>query len=305
METLTVDQVLVFTTILEEGSFSAAARRLGRVQSAVSYAVAQMEDSLGLELFDRSRRRPLPTAAAKALLPDAWALLERLATLRERASKLSGGEEPEVSVALDSLLPGDAILATLRCFQNSFPATRLVMREETLGAIPELVSTGECQFGFSAGFFSGHAIASEPCGSVELLLVASSEHPLARVDGVIENDELTGHTQIVVSDRSAKTDGVDHGVFASTTWRVPDFRAKLAFIRAGFGFGSVPRHLCQHAIEEGELALIRISARPSAATEVPVSSLSRRSTSLGPAATWLRTELSRSIGGNERANDSQ
>ena len=67
----TSDSLAIFLAVLEAGSFSAAARKLGRVPSAVSMAIAQLEAELDLVLFDRATRKALPTSAALALEPQA------------------------------------------------------------------------------------------------------------------------------------------------------------------------------------------------------------------------------------------
>src|SRR5258707_3323430 len=75
----------LFLAVLDHGSFSAAARRLGRVPSAVSMAIAQLEAELDLQLFDRSGRGPRPTAAARALEPQAPLLAAQLQQLNHQA----------------------------------------------------------------------------------------------------------------------------------------------------------------------------------------------------------------------------
>ena len=61
------EQLLMFKTVMEAGSFSAAARQLGKVPSAVSMAIANLEIDLNLELFQRSGREPKPTPQAQVL----------------------------------------------------------------------------------------------------------------------------------------------------------------------------------------------------------------------------------------------
>lgn len=68
----TLDQLQIFLAIVETGSFAAAARRLGRATSVISYAIANLEAQLGLELFDRgAARTPQLTEAGRAVLADA------------------------------------------------------------------------------------------------------------------------------------------------------------------------------------------------------------------------------------------
>ena len=65
------DNIAIFLAVLDHGSFSAAARALGRVPSAVSMAIAQLEAELDLQLFERSSRAARPTASARALEAEA------------------------------------------------------------------------------------------------------------------------------------------------------------------------------------------------------------------------------------------
>ena len=75
------DSVQVFLAVLDRGSFSAAARSLSRVPSAVSMTIAHLEAELNMPLFDRSGREPHPTAAARALEPQARLLAAQLQQL--------------------------------------------------------------------------------------------------------------------------------------------------------------------------------------------------------------------------------
>ena len=70
--TPTLDQLKVFLAVVDEGSFAAAARRLSRATSVVSYTIASLEGQLGISLFDReSTRKPRLTDAGRAVLADA------------------------------------------------------------------------------------------------------------------------------------------------------------------------------------------------------------------------------------------
>lgn len=94
------DQVPLFLAVLDAGSFSAAARKLGRVPSAVSMAIAQLEAELDLQLFDRSGREPVPSAAARALEPQARLLAEQLQLLNWQAQSLHAGLEERLTLAI-------------------------------------------------------------------------------------------------------------------------------------------------------------------------------------------------------------
>src|SRR6266849_8162542 len=117
-----VDQLLVLLTVVEEGSFTAAARRLGRATSAISYAIDTLEAQLGLPLFDRgTTRKPKLTHAGEAIVSEARAVAHSVETLRARVRGLLGGLEPEVSLVIDSLYPSDRLVTVLDDFHTKFP----------------------------------------------------------------------------------------------------------------------------------------------------------------------------------------
>lgn len=82
---ITLDQLRVFIAVVEEGSFTAAAKKLRRVQSAISYSVANLERLLEVPLFDRAGRLPVLTDAGRALLEDAREVDHRVEKLVDRA----------------------------------------------------------------------------------------------------------------------------------------------------------------------------------------------------------------------------
>ena len=101
IDPLTLDQMRVLVAVAENGSFSAAARKLGRVQSAISQAIQTMESTLGLSLFDRSPKTPTLTDAGAAIVADCKALLVQAGALRARARSISEGVEAELTLAVD------------------------------------------------------------------------------------------------------------------------------------------------------------------------------------------------------------
>src|SRR4030081_262049 len=105
LDGVSLDQLRTFIAAVDEGSFSAAGRRLRRAQSVVSQTLANLEGQLGIKLFDRSARRPLLTDQGRALLPNARAVAGDIDLFKARAKGLAGGLEPELSVIADVLFP--------------------------------------------------------------------------------------------------------------------------------------------------------------------------------------------------------
>ena len=114
LSALTLDQLRLLVTVAEEGTFSGAARRLHRVQSAVSYGIANLERALGVELFDRSHRRPRLTPTGRGLLGDARQILEATAHLASRAAAVSEGLELDVLLVVDAIVPPGPLVALAR-----------------------------------------------------------------------------------------------------------------------------------------------------------------------------------------------
>lgn len=295
LDGISFDQLQVFVRVTESGSFSAAARELHRAQSAVSYAIKSLEEELGVELFDRSSRRPTLTPAGQDLLSDVKAVEAQVGVLRRRANIMASGMEASVAVVLDSFLPQEELFPSFRRFEEAFPSTQLVLHFETLGAVPALIDARKCVIGFSSmPQASPASLVQQEVGNVEMAMVVGSAHELAS-ECVIAVEELYRHAQVVVTDRSSLTTGKDHGVFSSRTWRVADPRTKLALVEAGFGYGSLPSHMCKSGLSEGRLALLRMEGRESGRFHLPVSCLWRRDQPPGPAGNWLRNELGRAL----------
>src|SRR3954469_22329001 len=121
LQPVTLDQLRVLIAIADSGSFSAAAGRLARAQSAVSHAVAALEAALGFPLFEREGRRPVLTDAGRTMLADARAVVGRAEELRERAKSIADDVEPELSLAVDMFFPVDVLTESLNALQAAFP----------------------------------------------------------------------------------------------------------------------------------------------------------------------------------------
>lgn len=147
IERLSLDQLRVFVQVADSGSFLAAARKLSRAQSAVSYAIATLEDQLGVLLFDRSGYRPQLTSPGVALLADARQVLDHVDSLQVRANSYARGQELEVSLAVDVFFPTDCLVDLLQRFRVAFPAVTVRLEVEALGAVAERVIDGRSMLG--------------------------------------------------------------------------------------------------------------------------------------------------------------
>ena len=115
-----LDQLQVFLTVVETGSFAAAGRKLGRATSAVSYTIANLEQQLGVQLFDRDRtRKPTLTAIGSSVLSEARTVSVGVDSLRAKISGMLGGLESELSIVVDVMLPAARVVDAMQAFEIS------------------------------------------------------------------------------------------------------------------------------------------------------------------------------------------
>jgi DNA-binding transcriptional LysR family regulator len=114
LDPVTLDQMRVLVAVAETGSFSAAARRLGRVQSAISQSIQALETALGVPLFIREGKVPQLNEAGRVILEDARRLIQGAETMKARAESISAEVEPELTLAVDAIFPNDVLMASLK-----------------------------------------------------------------------------------------------------------------------------------------------------------------------------------------------
>ncbi len=286
----TLDQLTVLTAVADAGSFSAAAKQLRRAQSVISYTVANLEAQLGVELFDRTGRKPLLTEAGRALLADARRVGLMVDELRARASALRQGFEAEVSLAVDVLFSVPDLVCVLRDFAAAFPAVSLRLRMEAVGGVAQLVMDGVCTLGLSGWAMQlAEKLERRPIGAITLAPVAAPGHPLA-AETAVTRAMARDHVQLVLSDASRITQGQDFGVIALKTWRLGDLGAKHALLLAGLGWGNMPAHLVAADIAAGRLVKLAIEGEQDYA--YPLHLIHRLDRPPGPAGIWLADRLS-------------
>lgn len=290
-----IDHLRVFLAIVEEGSFNAAARKLGRAISVVSYAVAQLEAQLDVRLFAREgSRRPQLTEAGRALLSEARAVADDVDALLAKVRSLRQGLEAELSLAVDVMVPGHVLARLLRDFQVRFPSVPLRLHVEALGAVAALVLDGRATLAIAGpDIVEMPEIERETVGGVELVAVAAPVHPLARAQRIAPG-EARKHLQLVLTDRSPLTEGRDFSVLSPRSWRLGDLGAKHDLLREGIGWGSMPRHRVQADLDSGALVTLRLPERTT--FDYALVALWRKDCRPGPAALWVLDEVRERLG---------
>ena len=282
----TFDQLRVFLAVAEAGSFAAAAQKLGRATSVVSYSIAKLEAQLGVPLFDReSTRKPQLTEAGRALVSEAGSVANGVNLLRAKLKSLTEGLEAEVHLVLDVMLPACRVVDALKAFRVEFPTVSLHLHMEALGAVWQTVLDRTATIGVSGPLdLNVPGIERVGVGSVEVIPVASPDHPLAQ-NGRNIPGAARDHIQLVLTDRSTLTQGRDSGVMATRTWRLADLGSKLMLLLGGIGWGYMPEPMVREDVEQGRLVRLHLPEYKDGF--VLLHAIYRTDTPPGPAGSWL------------------
>jgi DNA-binding transcriptional LysR family regulator len=285
------EQLEAFVTTAQERTFSAAARRLGKAQSAVSTAVINLEVDLGVTLFDRSGRYPVLTAEGRALMCEAEAVLLHCVSLQDRANNLNTHVEPRLVIAVDDAIPYAAIAGTLRRFELAFPDLELEIRHPSQDDILRTVERGEVMLGLT--FAQTHypkEIAFRRLGNINLTHAVHRAHPLAKSDS-ISFARLSDYRQIVVT--HGRTLPTGEYLKVPRCWFMESYLILLEAARDGLGWVTLPKRLIASELASGELVELRLEAYPFTEWAVGADLIWNATAESGKAAIWLRAELSR------------
>lgn len=282
----TLDQLQVFLTVAETGSFSAASRVLNRAQSVVSYTIANLEAQLEVSLFERSGRQSKLTDEGRAMLEDARRIVAGLQEMRSRAKGLKQGLEAEVSLVLSTMVPAEAVVEVLREFREEFPTVSLTLNVGELGMVMEMVRSRKALIGIGGAVSQqDDGLVLEKIGHSFMVPVAAGDHALAKLHRPVTLADVREEVQMVVMDMSGLTNGRDFNVLSYKTWRVSDIATKYQLIKGGLGWGGLPASLVRTDIMNGSLKVLDLDAYELG--EYPLYSLRKADTPAGPASQWL------------------
>ena len=155
-DALTPESIALIGAVHRAGSMAAAARAMGLVPSALTYRVRQLEDALDVLLFDRSSRQARLTEAGKELLREGERLLIELDAIANRVKRVATGWEPQLTLAVDSVISRTTVLELCEAFFALDPPTRLRIREESLSGTLEALNSGQADLAIGVALEPTH-----------------------------------------------------------------------------------------------------------------------------------------------------
>lgn len=290
LETFTLDQLRALIAVSDEGSFSAAARKLHRVQSAVSTAMANLETQLGVPLWDRATKVAKLTDQGQAIAAAARKVCTEVDDLRRLAAGMGQGLEASVSLCVDMLFPVTALVALCKRFRDEFPSVDLRVDTQAMTGVSARVIDGSATIGVAAPMGVAAGLERKVLTTIQMIPVVAPDHPLASAPGAISTARLRDTIQLVLSELHGEGHP-DQAVLSSRTWRVRDLHTKHALLRAGLGWGNLPEHLVRDDLRAGRLVKLRVEAWGEDEHTLYLSAVYRGDVTFGPAHRWLLAQL--------------
>ena len=276
---LTPDALLMMDTIARSGSFAAAARALGRVPSALTYSVRQLEDALDVLLFDRSSRQARLTAAGEELLGEGRRLLAEMDAVANRVRRVSTGWESALTVAADTLISRLTLFDLVESFyllrigddqgearrSDQSPGTRLALRSEVMTGLWEALVSGQADLAIGVAMASSPhpGISLKPLGSVDFIFVVAPHHPLANADQALSDLQIMAHRAVAVADSAQRAVPVTVNLLpGQDVLTVPTMAAKAEALLRCLGCGFMPEPLVRDHLRAGRLVARPVQRAP-------------------------------------------
>ncbi len=299
-QALTPDALAMMDAIARTGSFAAAARELGKVPSALTYSVRQLEEALDALLFDRSSRQAQLTAAGSELLNEGRRLLQEMDAVANRVRRVASGWETQLSISVEDILSVPTVFELVEAFCQSrdgvddSPATRLRLRTDVLAGTWEALVTGQVDLaiGVSGEHANPGGFELRPLGEMGFVYCVAPHHALAAVVGPLEDAQLVHHRAVAVADTAQRLTPVTVNLLpGQDVLTVASMRAKMEALLRGLGCGYLPEPLARAQIAAGRLV------RKDTARATPMARLhyawraERSALGLGRALSWWLAQL--------------
>ncbi|MDD9177313.1 LysR family transcriptional regulator [Aliivibrio finisterrensis] len=283
----TLDQLNAFVTSVKCGSFSAAARKMGKAQSRISTAIANLEADLGFDLFDRSARLPVLTQDGEDMFIEAQAILEQCERLQARADTVATGEEIALTVALDEAVPIDVFEDYFQKLSLKFPLLKLTIINGSQADIAEWVDDKKADLGF---LFRVNTLSDSleylSLGFFNQALIVSPQHPLAKIEKPTLV-QLNQHRQLVIRDRVGHS---HEKAISANHWYIDSYYYITALVIRNVGWALVPEHVLESDWYRNQTTRLSAFHIPDA-LQIEIGVVKRRDSGMGNVMEWMLDEI--------------
>ncbi len=254
----TLDEWEILQAVVQLGGFAPAAKQLNRSQSTISYAIARLQEQLGIKLFETRGRRAHLTELGRVLLADAEPHLDGFHQLEQRASSLASGGESEVRLSVDSIFPNDRLFASLADFARLFPYVQPKLRQGTFLSADSEFSAHNAQLCIT-GLITREFFV-KPILGIKMIAVARRDHSLHSLKRGLIRPDLMQHVLVTIEGAASGILKQQPRVPAQRLLPVGSIEAAIDAVRSGFCFGWLPMYRIQSELKNGELVPLHLRA---------------------------------------------
>jgi DNA-binding transcriptional LysR family regulator len=254
----TLDEWEILQAVIQLGGFAPAARQLNRSQSTISYAIARLQERLGIKLFQMKGRRAHLTDLGRVLFSDVEAHLAGFHQVEQRAQSLASGGESEVRLSVDSIYPNSRLFTALAEFARLFPYVQPKLRQNTFLSADSEFSVHNAHLCITA--LVSMEFFVKPVLSIRMIAVANRNHPLLAVKRKLNRSDLMQHTLVTIEGTASGTLKHQPRVPAQRILRVTSIEAAIDAIRSGLCFGWLPKYRIESDLKGGDLVPLRLPA---------------------------------------------
>ena len=250
---MTLEQIHILKTIVDEGSFQAAADKLWKTQPAISMSINKLETELGLQLFDRGHRKTTLTAHGQRIYEYAEQMLINAEEITSLSQYLNEEHEEEIAIAIDTICPLKSLLIMFKNFFQSYPKTRLKLNFEVLGGTLERLEQDKAHIVISNLESPSFALDRIPLWDIKMTPVCAPNSLSLNKKNYISSNKLKQSPQIVIPETSEARSNSKSLLQGGQRHYVSDLEIKKEMLMAGLGWGSMPQHKIKNELESGQL----------------------------------------------------
>jgi len=253
---MTLEQFRIFVAVAEREHMTRAAEALHLTQSAVSSAIAGLEQHYRMKLFDRVGRGIMLTEAGRVLLAEARGTLARAASAEQVMADYAGLRHGKLSIHASQTIASYFLPPLLVRFQARYPGIEPCLAVGNTAQVARAVREGAAEIGFVEGPLDDAALSVEPVAADQMIVVVPPDHPWA--GGTALTREELPRTGWVFREEGSGTReafiAVLGGMALPVALTLPTNEAVRAAVEAGAGAAALSQLVCARSLAAGALA---------------------------------------------------
>lgn len=240
----TLRQIRSFVAVARRGSFTQAAKDLHLSQPALTVQIRQIEEILGVTLFDRNTRRVQLTRVGRELAPQLARLQEELESVLQQTREQGKGQRGVVRLACIPSFAASALPGAITAFRTIHPHITFSLKDANWSRVVAMVRSGEVDFGVGDKATIEPDLEFTPVMEDRMQVIFRGDHPIAAIKKVTLA-RLAAHSMVMMDPETSARHSIDRafaqaGCYPSRACEVMYMATAVAMVRAGLGFAILP-----------------------------------------------------------------